>query len=266
MPEIEWAPSEGRLRYAEVPWDQAAFGFPVFQLFVAASYPRLSDDLASLSAHLAPARGGNALVFTKVPPTDIELVVALGKSGFYPVETQIEAHGSLSHFTWERRFEGLRLRPATPVDAPALLRLARTSFRSDRYHLDPNVPDDRAGLRMERWLAQGLDRGDIVMVFEDSSSSRTIGFCHLQEHGDRLVDFLLGAIDSELQGAGIGLLMYGECFLECRERGFQNLVTRISLHNVDVLTVFAELGCRFRHPRLTMHRFSPPRPAVSGLS
>jgi hypothetical protein len=257
MLEKEWPPSGGRLRYAEVPWDTAAFGFPVYQLFVEASYPGFSDDLASLSAHLAPAHDGGALVFTKVPPTDIELLIALGKIGFYPVETQIEAHTSLADFTWERRFEGLQLRPATPVDVPALLSLARTAFRLDRYHLDPNVSDQQAGVRLEKWLAQGIERGDIVMVFEDRSSSKTIGFCLLQERSDRLVDFLLGAVETRLQGAGIGLVMYGECFLACRDSGFRNLVTRISLHNVDVLNVFAELGCRFRHPRLTVHRFIP---------
>lgn len=266
MLEREWAPSEGRLRYADVPWDAAAFGFPVHELFVEVSYPGLSGDLESLSAHLSPARGVASLAFTKVPSTDIELLAALGRSGFYPVETQIEAHASLADFTWERRFDGLRMRPATPADAPVLLELARTAFRLDRYHLDPNIPDEKAGVRFEKWLDQGIEGGDLVLAFEDRSSSRTIGFCLLREGGDGLLDFVLGAVDTKLQGTGLGLLMYGECLLACRDRGYRNIVTRISVHNADVLNLFAELGFHFRRPRLTLHRFAPAQQVLTGQS
>jgi len=50
--------------------------------------------------------------------------------------------------------------------------------------------------------------------------------------------------------------MYQAVLLECRNRGFSLAETHVTVHNLDVLNLFARLGFQFRNPSLTLHRYS----------
>jgi ribosomal protein S18 acetylase RimI-like enzyme len=142
---------------------------------------------------------------------------------------------------------GWFLREGRQEDLSRLVELARGSFHADRLHVDANLPSDKADERFARWVATGLRDGDIVFCYDDAKG-RTIGFYHVRVTMPGTVDLSLAAIDRAYQKLGIGLLMYQAVLVECRNRGFAVAETHVTVHNVDVLNLFATVGVSVPQP------------------
>lgn len=251
----KWSHPRGQIRYGYVPWDSEIFGFAFYQLYFPKIIQGLSESLHDLLPFLVEESKGKCLVFAKVPSHDTYLIQKLTTQGFYPVEIMVEPFRELRSFKASSRFERLQLRPALVGDRPRLLEIARSAFSMDRYHLDPNLPKDRASYRYEYWLDNGIKSGDPVFVYEDTVKRKSFGFCYLKEVTPGVVDLSLAAVDPGVQKAGFGVMMYSECLNECQKRGYKQVVTRISLNNISVLNIFAHLGFLFRNPTFTLHGY-----------
>lgn len=247
---------DGPLHYARIPWDSETFAQPIYEL----KWDR--NDTSLLRQHLPPLLAALSaerpvLVWTKVGIDDVAACAQLTRQGFYPVETMVELHLALDRFTpvVTRGPARLRLRPAAPADLPRLVSLARTAFHADRFHLDPHLPQDKSNERFARWLDRAMQAAEPVFVYEDSAKKNILGFYHLRENAGhpKIVYLSLAAIDVDYQKLGFGLLLYQTVLLECRTRGYAAAETHISVNNLDVLNVFARLGCSFRNPVMTLH-------------
>lgn len=251
-----WADPNDGLQYGYVPWDSQIFNFPLYQLLLSEKKPISINKLKELLDHLYEYNQGKCLVFAKVGSEKILLKQLLAGSGFYHVETAIEPYRNLGTFEFERRFEELRLREATTEDKPKLFVLARNAFSADRFHLDPNIPNERASYRYEYWLENGFQSEDPIYVYESVKDGNLIGFCHLKEVTEDIVDFSLGAVEAKAQKVGLGVLMYSECLMICKSSGYKQMVTRISINNIGVLNIYTHLGFSFRNPTSTFHWFA----------
>ncbi len=203
--------------------------------------------------HLANKCKSKCLVFVKIPPKETSVIKTLTVQGFYPTETMVGVHGNLLALKPCRAFKRLTLRPATNDDRAKILDIARHAFALDRYHLDPNLPNDKASYRYEYWLDNGLKSQDLVLVYEDESKNKTLGFCHVRDIDADTIDFSLAAIDPSYQKAGLGVIMYHECLTLCKSREKRKMITRISINNVAIVNIFANLGFIFREPTLVLH-------------
>jgi ribosomal protein S18 acetylase RimI-like enzyme len=244
------------MRYGHIPWDSDIFGFPFYQLTISETSEGLSESLPKLLRFLCEQSKDKCLVCTKIPSQQVTKMRTLAEHGFYPIEIMVEPYRDLRSYSGTRHFERLSLRPARVEDKSQLFSIARSAFSTDRYHLDPNLSDDRAGYRYEFWLENGMKSGDHVFVYEDATDDRLVGFCHLREINKGLVDFSLAAIDPVFQKAGFGVMMYSECLMECQKMGYSEIVTRISLNNIAVLNIYAHLGFLFRQPTVTLHWYA----------
>jgi dTDP-4-amino-4,6-dideoxy-D-galactose acyltransferase len=249
----DWPSAHGKITYGQVPWDSEIFGFPFFELRISDYFQGLSESLNEFLQHIARSSRSRCIVFLKIPTKETRIIKALTRQGFYPVETMVEIYRNLQSFSPVRSFERLRLRPATIDDTSKILSIARHAFSMDRYHLDPNLPDDKASYRYEYWLGNGLKSQDLVLIYEDVLKAKSLGFCHLRDIRPDTVDFSLGAIDPSYQKAGLGVMMYSECISLCQKRDKKQMITRISINNVAVVNIFSKLGFLFRHPMLVLH-------------
>jgi RimJ/RimL family protein N-acetyltransferase len=252
----DWPHPHGLMRYGHIPWDSDIFGFPFYQLTISEMSEGLAESLPELLNFLCEQGEDKCLVCTKIPSHEVTKMRTLVEHGFYPIETMVEPYRDLRSFSGTRRFERLSLRLATVADKPQLFSIARSAFSMDRYHLDPNLPDDRASYRYEFWLENGMKSGDHVWVYRDSTDDRLVGFCHLREIDKGVVDFSLAAIEPKFQKSGFGVMMYSECLMECKKMGYAEIVTRISLNNIAVLNIYAHLGFLFRQPTVTFHCYA----------
>ncbi len=252
----DWSHSHCRIQYGYVPWDSEIFGFPFYQLYFSDEIRGLSESLQGLLQFLVEETSGKCLVFTKIPSWEVCLMQILTKEGFYIVETMVEPRRELKSFRVNRRFERLHLRPAQIEDKPRLLKIAHHAFLVDRYHLDPNLPNDRASHRYQYWLDNGIRSGNSVFVYEDSINKKLLGFCYIKEVSNEIVDLSLAAIDPAVQKMGFGVMMYTACLEECQKRGYTQVLTHISLSNVAVLNIYVYLKFSFHDPKLTLHWYS----------
>ena len=247
---------DGPLSWAEIPWDTETFGLSLVDL--AADRERLEEVRANLPAVVAEldARGRH-LTQCKVPIDATELLAALAAVGFYPVETMLYLELPLERARTlvPRVPASLTLRDVRPEDLDGLSTIARDAFHADRFHLDPHLDSTAAGARYEAWLRRGVAAGEPVFVFEDTRRKRTIGFFHVRETEPGVVDLSLAAVDPASRRLGLGSLMYQQVVHACRERGYRTAITHITVHNTDVMNLFAQLGFTFRDPVLCLHRY-----------
>lgn len=62
-----------------------------------------------------------------------------------------------------RGYAELRAELATLADLPELQRIAVSSFKFDRLHMDPNVPKEEADAVKRKWVADAFDDPDRVV-------------------------------------------------------------------------------------------------------
>jgi ribosomal protein S18 acetylase RimI-like enzyme len=249
----DWPHTHGKMAYGQVPWDSEIFGFPFYELRISEYFQGLPESLTKFLHHIVNSGESRCLVFVKIPPKETSVIKTLTVQGFYPTETMVEVHGRLQALKACRAFERLSLRPATNDDRQKILDIAHHAFTLDRYHLDPNLPDEKASYRYEYWLDNGLRGKDLVLVYEDVSKNKTLGFCHVRDVDADTIDFSLAAIDPLYQKAGLGVIMYHECLSLCKSREKRKMITHISINNLEIVNMFANLGFIFRKPTLVLH-------------
>lgn len=244
------------LRVGDIPWDSDLFGFPCRELRCG---PGTTAGAVRRFTHQCATQGGGLLV-AKIPVHDVGLSRLLAECGFYPVETQLDIALPLGRPAPAAPARGATLRPATRDDLPALFDIASSAFSFDRFHLDSSLPRDKADLRYRAWAEKAVRDGNLLYVFANERTQAVLGFYHIRDLGDGEVDLSLAAVAPELQGAGIGALMYQAILAECRRLGFTCASTHISVANLPVANLFFRLGFTLRGAVYTFHHRPEPGP------
>jgi len=250
---------DGPLKIAPIPWDSALLDFPVFEVNC------VQTPLDALDRHLPAWLSGlpkdrAVLAVAKISPDAVAEAAALAQNGFYPVETMLEFELLLARLTpvIKRQSTHLQLRMATPADLAPVTIIAQSAFAADRFHLDPNVPRDKADLRYAHWVENSFRAGDPVFILEDTDRKEAIGFVQARETAPQTMDITLGAVRKHLQNSGAGVLMYQELFLALRARDFKRAITRVSINNLRGIKLTLRLGFTVRAATVAMHWFRPP--------
>jgi len=249
---------DGPLHYALIPWDSDLYSFPFYELNSHDTTPaELAQHLPAWLAGLPADRA--CLVCAKLAPGDVPRAQALAANGFYPVETLMEFQLRLARLAKiiKHNPEQERLRIAEAADEPRVTAIAAGAFAADRFHLDPNLPPDKAGERFRQWVSRSFAAREPIYVLEDVRQGRVLGFVQCRETGPKIMDVTLGAVDRDIQQTGAGVLMYQLLFVEFIARGYREAVTRVSLHNIGGIKLTLRLGFTVRSAVTTLHWFRP---------
>ena len=185
--------AESPLRWAEVPWDSANFGFPCYELELG------SAPIDFLAAHLRPllrklAAEGRCFVTTRTPFGAVALSEKLAQHAFYHVETLVEVHASIDP-------DRIPVLPPVPdvqfevfshADRDAVAALASKIFVTDRFHLDPNLPNDGASRRYGHFVSAAFDSSEEVNGYRHLKSGDIIGFSTWRYSNSRHANWMLG--------------------------------------------------------------------------
>jgi GNAT superfamily N-acetyltransferase len=255
--EFRSVPGTNALRYALVPWDSELFGFPVYELRVEDSPPSSAEAIRGWLGKLDCERG--CLVCAKVDHRAVPWLELLSRSGFYPVETMLEAERSLTEVdaTLNPPPPGVRWRRATAADSEALQRIAGSAFWADRFHLDHHLSSELADERYVRWIRGAIESGETVFVYEMDDVDAPIGFHLVRPVSDKRIDLTLVAMDSSFAGRGLGPALYQSVVLECAQMGYSTAQMRIVARNLPALNILSRLGFSFRSATESMHWYSP---------
>lgn len=246
---------EGPLRYAAIPWDSELFACACYDLKCAAVSPEQLVALLPEWLDTLP-KDRNQMVATRINPADVKLMCTLTRHGFYPVETLLYFHLPLSRLTPIIRHPPgqYRFGVAREKDIPAIRAIASVAFSTDRFHLDPHLPSDKADLRYANWIEAGFHAGDRIFVLEDVRS-RIIGFVQGHDTAPDTIDMSLGAIDPAYHHKGAGVWLSQCVFEDSRTRHYKTATTRISINNLTSIKPIVRLGFTIRQACITLHWF-----------
>ena len=234
---------DGGLVFMRTPWDSELFGFPFYELKCAETGP---DNLARhLPAWLASISSKDkCLVVAGLVPSEVEFSKILAQHAFYPIETLIEIRLPLARFEplIEKRFARLRMEPAVENDLPEITAISGSAFAADRFHLDRNIPREKADLRYANWIRNGFKSGDRIFVLKDERAKRAAGFVLARESKPGIYDMSLAALDRQYQRTGAGLFLYQAMLVESKKHGCKTAVAWISINNLNSLKAAERLG------------------------
>jgi hypothetical protein len=242
-------------------WDSAFFGLPMARLdyLLAADRGQVEPALAAALAEMR-ARGVRH-VSARADVADIELTILLESHGFRLMD-------SLVTYTTRPRKE-----PPNPVrevgvirdfranDADALVEIAAEAYRGfrGRFHLDPDISNERADAFYVEWARQSvaLTMADTILVAE-GSEHRLLGFLAFRRRepvssvgGVPVFGGGLGACRRDTPGAYAGLIRAGTVWAHERD-GVAECQTQN--YNFPTIRIYEAVGAHYVRAEYTLHR------------
>ena len=225
-------------------WLSEQVGYPVW---IVAKAPGCGEPCAKLWTREP------VFAYAKLEAGDIVASSQLADAGFRVVDTEL---------TFDRSITGIELSPqdlgirfSRPEDREALMRIAGSSFRFSRFHLDPLFPNLLADSIKSVWAGNYFEgkRGDGMVIAERDGA--IVGFLQLLWTDiDCLVVDLIG-LDYAWQGQGIGRSML--LFAALQGIGDGRSPTKIKVGtqaaNIYSVRLYESLGFRLASAKLIMH-------------
>jgi ribosomal protein S18 acetylase RimI-like enzyme len=242
-------------------WDRGHFGFGIGRLehLFAADPEAASAAVEWACAELTEI--GVRMCAARVTVEDLVVIGALQRAGFTFQEQMVLPWRRLD--TWEHRGFGAS-RLTEPDDVPEMCRIARAAFRTDHFHTDPRFEGAAADGVYERWIRSWHEtppygaRSRVLLV-----EGRVAGFFmyRVEEpspalNNVRTADLVLGSVDPQHAGKGLGWLLYCDTVDDLKPRA--DLVhVLVVTRNAAVVNLYMKLGFRFSAGgQVTLHRWS----------
>lgn len=146
--------------------------------------------------------------------------------------------------------EGVRAARSEDADAAGCRRVGEAAFTSDRYHADPDVPDEAADALKGAWAYNAvMARADRVFIYDEGNGILGFNACLLR--GQTVVIDLIGVMPGR-QGAGIGAKL-----LLAMDADYQGRADRVEvgtqLSNSGSLTFYKNDGFKEFRREQTWH-------------
>jgi ribosomal protein S18 acetylase RimI-like enzyme len=190
-----------------------------------------------------------AFCFTKIPTSDVELVRDLGRHGFFVTDVNI---------TFSRTVEGpvetsskAIVRDHESSHAEDVLRIAESSFRFSRFHLDPLIPKEIADKIKREWIANYVrgQRGD--RLFVATVDGRVAGFLAALRSSDAaVIDLVATGDDYRRHGVGEALCA---AFINHYRTQCKQLLVGTQVSNVPSSRLYEKLGFKLSKSDYVMH-------------
>ena len=244
-----------------LPWDSAYFGVPMGRadLLVRPDTTHAQREAVIDAACRTAREAGVRHMTARVDVGDLETLAALETHGFRTMDalgTYILRAGKDA--VREVRSVG-PLRAATPADRDEILAITRQAYAGyrGRFHLDPQLPRDRADAFYEVWAQQCLSgaMADVVMVSSDSVG-RVIGYlAHRRREpassiGTPIYGGGLGACRPDAPGAYASLIRDSALWAH-GQGAVAECQTQIS--NFAVIRVYESVGFHYVRAEYTLH-------------
>jgi ribosomal protein S18 acetylase RimI-like enzyme len=154
----------------------------------------------------------------------------------------------------DARFQGM-IRPNMPDDVPALLAIARESYRWTRFYYDSRFSRSRVDALYERWTEKSCNGyADVVLVAEVQEQAAGYISCHLLE-GNKGQIGLLG-VGMHWQGIGLGQALVNASLRWFADQGTTCVTVVTQGRNCQAQRLYQRSGFLTRSLQLWYHRWS----------
>lgn len=243
-----------------VPWDTAAFGFPVAAvtaLELGTSESARVELFAGFEAWCT--NQAVRLISCRLDHLQLRESMELEARGFRFVEMVYEPERALVNLDITPRHE-IAVCPADAGDLAEIEAIAASAFTTGRFLLDHRLPPELSERRYRSWVRSSFEGGR-QQVLAARLGDALVGFFVVERLPDARAYWHLTAIAPGWQGQGIGTSLWETMLLRHAADGVRAVRTTISAHNLAVLNLYARLGFSFSAAQMTFHRLDgEPRP------
>ncbi len=236
-----------------VPWDTAAFGFPVAEISRAEIEPgTIPDEVAFEAFDRWCTERDVRFVSARLDHLRLVESMALEAHGFRFVEMVFRPHRDDPGLVEAPR-HSIAVAAATAADLPVIEAVAFEAFRTGQFVLDERLPPELGRRRYARWVRSAFD-GSVQSVLKAELDGELVGFFIVEARPDGLAYWHLTAISPARQGMGIGLSLWQTMLRRHAAEGATSIETTISVHNLAAVNLYARLGFTFSSAQMTFHR------------
>ena len=243
-------------------WDSGFFGVPMGRIeYVLASDAALTAAALETAVDELRARGVRH-ISARVDVADIESIGVYEANGFRLMDSLV------TYITRPRKEppnpvkEVGAIRPYRADDAEHVVAITAEAYRGfrGRFHLDPNIPRERAEAFYVEWARQcvGSQMADMILVSE-SSDGRVLGYLAFRRRepvsttgGVAVFGGGLGGCRSDAPGAYAGLIRAGTIWAHDRG-GVAECQTQN--YNFAVIRIYEAVGAHYVRAEHTLHRW-----------
>ena len=221
--------------------DSRALGRPVLAL---SEFDPAADFAAFEREYCARHHPG--YVVCKVPLESAAAIHALEDAGFRLVECQIRSETAIRKLHPVDAFPYTFELVENEADLAEVLAIAARTFVHDRFSTDPQVPEGVSARRFHEYVLQSFHApGEAVYRLRENGTGRTVAFKTHRYLSPTEALLLLGGVDPDCKGAGLGAI---NAYFECNEflrKGIKRVTTHISAANYPIFVLeISKLGFR----------------------
>jgi len=195
---------------------------------------------------------GIGYVFTRLNTGDIASILALEQHGFVVIDNLLTFSLATKSRPDEDSISNVEMSPATIDDLPELRRIAKESFRFDRFHNDPLITKSTADIMHAEWIENQVRNGlaDHIIVARDNG--RPFGFltCKVDRDAEKRLGVLMGtiwlvAVDQHARGNGVAREMSAAAIAWFRTQGVEHV--DVSTQSINIPAARTYLGAGFEY-------------------
>ena len=218
-----------------IPWDTEVFGRNILE--IDEQIEVTPDEFKQIEQEYVD-KYNPFMVFTKINATDFPKIHFFEDAGFRYIETQIDLTKKLDH---EYKLDiPVRLSIAEEKDMPAILDIAKTTFKIDRYSIDPDFDGSVSGKRYYNWMKNIFGK-EKTFLCKFELDGEIIGFTCFEDKGETANHMIMG-LKNDLTGRGIGINM-DMCLINfMKNMGYNIMDTHISVVNRGIFNIYTRLG------------------------
>jgi GNAT superfamily N-acetyltransferase len=226
----------------ESPFDSAYFKRPVWMIDYISSG---ADSLLLQALKTLPRR---ACVLYRQDVSNGRLLERLQEKEFKVLCPMVDLYRPAEKV--EAAAKKIKTRLFKKSDLPALKRIARTTFRFSRYHVEPLLPLKAANALHAEWIENLCLNALADQVWVAEYQNKVAGFHAVKAQGSMARTALIG-VDSALTGSGVGRALMQAALIAYP--GF-NFRVRTEAANVAAVRLYLSCGFRYDHASLYLRR------------
>jgi dTDP-4-amino-4,6-dideoxy-D-galactose acyltransferase len=216
-------------------WDTAFFGVRIGRV----RGNRLSDAGAAAALEWATREAVECLYFL-ADAADAETVRAAERHGFALTDVRLELAATIEAGADARAPSTVR--PARADDLARLIRLARTSHRNTRFHVDPHFDRERSDALYALWLERSFSGALADAVLVPDVDGVAAGYITVQQTSAATARIGLIAVEDAARGRGHGAALLAAAQHWCAARGLARLTVVTQGRNASAVRFYERAG------------------------
>jgi ribosomal protein S18 acetylase RimI-like enzyme len=237
-----------------VSWDSNLLDKPVFEI----NYENQLDhhNISILDKECQEKK--TFMTFLKIKNADIATIHFLESLDFNYMESQFKImknmKGLLENNIYNRFFDLKKIDGYNKSEISSILRIINTTFTTDRYHLDPQIPRQKSNKRYENWFLNALNNEKYTtFIYQNKKNNEIYGFLMVKEEEGGIY-LGLGGVNENYKGYGIYTNLLTDYLNYAYSIGQKKFQTYISSHNIAVFNIYIYFGFHITEETIVMRK------------